>query len=83
MKWEIPQKAELGDTRIVEKFAYFPTDCAGNCNDFGKWTRYKVWLEHYTQLQKYQKVMQFDDNHGYYTKEWMKVDNTIIAKDKK
>jgi hypothetical protein len=83
MKWELPQKSRLGQFRWVEKFAWLPTECVGNYNDYGNWTRYRVWFEHYIQTQEFKRVMVEEYGHGYYKEQWVKTGNTIISKELK
>ena len=83
MKWELKQKAQVGDYREVEKFAWLPTVCVGNLTNLGGHTEYLVWCEHYIDYQQYKKVMVEQHGHGYYEECWDTISKNIIPKDKK
>lgn len=83
MKWQISQPAQIGQTRVVEKFAWLPTKCIGNINAIGVGTEYRVWLECYTSIQQYKRVLKQDfkdSGHGYIDEEWVEVESHIIER---
>ena len=67
MKKFIPKKPEMGETRTIKKFAWFP-------KIIGK---YKIWLEYYTEHQEFKhgRTSNFSDNYGDY---WHPVDREFI-----
>lgn len=65
MKWKtnkhIPKE---GDVRRVRKFAFLPKDCEGGNT---------VWLETYESVQKYKKMAQLSEGHGFWSLEWVEI----------
>ena len=79
MKWYLKRRAKPGDYRVVEKFAYLPTRCVGNLTNFGGYTEYMVWLEHYETYEEYKVMMNGD---GEPVEEWVVISNNVIKRNK-
>jgi hypothetical protein len=70
MKWKInPYVPKEGDTRTIRKFAWLPTDCG----------EYRVWLESYESVQKYKKMAQLGEGHGFWALEWVEIERNYLV----
>jgi hypothetical protein len=66
MRWKIklpPKAPEIGDTRTVRKYAWFPT-VVGDC---------AVWLERYRVTEEYQKNVKIEYDGIFPHLEWVEI----------
>jgi hypothetical protein len=55
MRWKkkIKTQPAIGTTRLIKKFAWFPTECYGYSYHNHTWTDFVIWLESYWETQEY------------------------------
>ena len=73
MRWRInEEKPREGQRRVVSRFAWLPTRVKhdGLRNPDGSMVKYTIWLERYTQVQRYTPTKQkIGSTYGWIDKE--------------